>query len=122
MGSVVGRHLEHGECAHHRSPLALVDETELCAQFDVTHPVGCGTTARPRVGHGRDHVKLQAGPDAVVHLHVRCGSRRQVAGDEVLGCQIELPVAELHRLRVIRHIGRTGVPSCRQKYNGEHRN
>ena len=88
------------------------------AQFNIAHPIGCGTAARSGVGRRQNHVELQAGPCAVVYLDVGRGSCRAIVGNGIFSCRIESPVTELHRLRVIGHVGRTCVRSSGHEDNG----
>ena len=51
-------------------------------------------------------MKLEARQGTVVHLDVRGGSGGGIAGEGMLGREIELPVAVLYGLGIVRRVGR----------------
>src|ERR1017187_1843865 len=107
---VPGRHLKHGEATDLRNVLRLLDESNLCAQFDVCEPESAGTGAageihrivgRKDAAQGKDRVKLHPRNRAPVKLEGR-SSRVDLRRSSVYSTKdVELIVMQVHRNRIV---------------------
>ena len=96
------------ECSDLRSALCLVDETKLGSELDVAETVLRRLAAAEGKPGRHDRVKLEPRERAVVDLEMGEGAVRRVASHRPLRGGVELPVPELHRLRIVGQKGWTG--------------
>ena len=104
--------MEYRKCSHHRTILALLNETILYPKFEITWTVECGPSARFVKGSRSNKVKLYVGRNSIIQFQVGSGTREPVLVVCILGCEVELPVSVFHRLGVVGPERRT-CKECR---------
>jgi hypothetical protein len=118
---VAGGQVEYGKGSHHRSIVALQDETVLYSKFEVA-----GTIERRRpswfIEGGRSkEMKLYVGRYAIIQLQMRGSARDPIFVIRVLGRDVELPVLVFYCVWVVGPERRTGGERrCGNKHTEEY--